>query len=211
MGSYSDSNGLLPFLSKSEYEEAATILQDVIEALAQESCPYIGPIYGQFMLTSNGPKIIEINARFGDPEAMNVLPLLQSDFAELCQAMTEGEIEKHKVKMKPLATVCKYIVPEGYGFKSLEGQKIKVDESHFQSSDSRLYYASVNKADDDVLTTSSRSLAVVGISERIQDAEKNCEQGLSAITGDHIFIRHDIGTSDLIQRRIDHMKKIHGM
>lgn len=211
MGSYSDSNGLLPFLSKSEYEEAATILQDVIEALAQESCPYIGPIYGQFMLTSNGPKIIEINARFGDPEAMNVLPLLQSDFAELCQAMTEGEIEKHKVKMKPLATVCKYIVPEGYGFKSLEGQKIKVDESHFQSSDLRLYYASVNKADDDVLTTSSRSLAVVGISERIQDAEKNCEQGLSAITGDHIFIRHDIGTSDLIQRRIDHMKKIHGM
>ena len=87
MGSYSCDNGLLPFLTKSEYEESAGILQKIVEALNADGCKYIGPIYGQFMLTMDGPKIIEINARFGDPEAMNVLPLLKTDFIDICKAM----------------------------------------------------------------------------------------------------------------------------
>ncbi len=80
MGSYSCANGLLPFLTKQEYDEGVATLQKIIKALAKEQCTYIGPIYGQFILTSQGVKIIEVNARFGDPEAMNVLPLLQTDF-----------------------------------------------------------------------------------------------------------------------------------
>ncbi len=211
MGSYSAENGLLPFLSKSEYEQAASILQDIVEALYAEQCPYVGPIYGQFMLTAQGPKIIEINARFGDPEAMNVLPLLSSDYVSVCRAMVNGSINKQKIDMKSLATVCKYVVPEGYGLKSRAGEKIMVDETKINHSGSKLFYASVNKADDHVITTSSRSLAVVGISDSIIDAEKRCEQGLTYITGDHMFIRHDIGTNDLIQKRILHMKKLRGL
>jgi phosphoribosylamine--glycine ligase len=211
MGSYSCNNGLLPFLSKSEYEEGAAILQKIMEALDKEGCRYIGPIYGQFMLTAEGPKIIEINARFGDPEAMNVLPLLETDFIEICKAMLDGTLNRLKLKMKKKSTVCKYVVPQGYGTKSVVDKKVLVDEKGIANTGSKLFYASVNKENDFVTTTSSRSLAVVGISDSLSNAEKICEQALNYVQGDHIFIRHDIGTPQLIDKRVKHMNKLRGM
>jgi len=211
MGSYSCNNGLLPFLSKSEYEEGAAILQKIVEALNKEGCKYIGPIYGQFMLTADGLKIIEINARFGDPEAMNVLPLLESDFVEICNSMLDGNLSNKKLQLKKKSTVCKYVVPEGYGIKSMVGEKIIVNEKEIESTGSKLFYAAVNKENDFIRTTSSRSLAVVGISDTLLNAEKICEKALTFVKGDHIFIRHDIGTADLIQKRVKHMNYLRGM
>ncbi len=211
MGSYSCANGLLPFLTKSEYEEGAAILQKIIEALKKEGCRYIGPIYGQFMLTAEGLKIIEINARFGDPEAMNVLPLLESDFLEICNSMLEGTLSNKKLQIKKKSTVCKYVVPEGYGKKSMVGEKIFIDEKSIESTGSKLFYAAVNKENDFIKTTSSRSLAVVGISDSLLNAEKICEKALTFVKGDHIFIRHDIGTAELIQKRVKHMDYLRGM
>jgi phosphoribosylamine--glycine ligase len=211
MGSYSCKNGLLPFLSKSEYEEGAGILQKIVEALKKEGCKYIGPIYGQFMITVDGPKIIEINARFGDPEAMNVLPLLETDFVEICTGMLDGTLSSKKLKIKNKSTVCKYVVPEGYGVKSMVGEKIVVDEDAIKNTGSELFYASVNKQNDFVHTTSSRSLAVVGIADDLANAENICEKALDYIQGDHIFIRHDIGTPELIEKRVTHMNKLRGM
>ena len=211
MGSYSCNNGLLPFLTKSDYEEGAAILQKIIEALNKEGCKYIGPIYGQFMLTAEGLKIIEINARFGDPEAMNVLPLLDSDFVEICNSMIDGNLSNKKLQIKKKSTVCKYVVPEGYGTKSMIGEKIFIDEKNIESTGSKLFYAAVNKENDFVKTTSSRSLAIVGISDTLQNAEKICEKALTYVKGDHIFIRHDIGTAELIQKRVKHMDYLRGM
>jgi len=210
MGSYSCADGLLPFLTKSEYEEGAAILQKIVESLRREGCPYIGPIYGQFMLTSDGPKIIEINARFGDPEAMNVLPLLEADFIELCQDMLEGNLSSKKMQLQKKSTLCKYVVPEGYGVKSMVGEKIVVDEKSIHDTGSKLFYASVNKENDYISTTGSRSLAVVGIADTLADAETICEEALRHVKGDHIFIRHDIGSPELIERRMQHMNKIRG-
>jgi len=211
MGSYSCEDGLLPFLTKSDYEEGAAILQKIVEALNKEGCPYVGPIYGQFMLTVNGPKIIEVNARFGDPEAMNVLPLLETDFIEICKSMLDGNLNNIKMQMKKKSTVCKYVVPEGYGVKSMIGEKVIVDENSIKNTGSQLFYASVNKANDFVLTTSSRSLAVVGVADKLDNAENICEEALKHVKGDHIFIRHDIGTPELIEKRINHMKNLRGI
>ncbi|MCJ7570940.1 MAG: phosphoribosylamine--glycine ligase [Candidatus Thermoplasmatota archaeon] len=211
MGSYSCEDGLLPFLSKGEYEEGAAILQKIIESLDKEGCRYIGPIYGQFMLTADGLKIIEINARFGDPEALNVLSLLDTDFVDVCKAMINNTLYSKKLKIKKKSTVCKYVVPEGYGIKSMIGEKIFVDEESIKKTGSRLFYASVNKENDFVTTSSSRSLAIVGIADNIVEAEKMCEKALTYVKGDHIFIRHDIGTPKLIQKRIDHMNQLRGM
>jgi phosphoribosylamine--glycine ligase len=211
MGSYSCKNGLLPFLSKGEYEEGAAILQKIIESLDKEGCKYIGPIYGQFMLTADGPKIIEINARFGDPEAMNVLPLLNTDFVEICKAMINNTLHNKKLKIKKKSTVCKYIVPEGYGIKSMVGEKIFIDEESINKTGSHLFYASVNKENNFVTTSSSRSLAVVGIADDVVEAERMCEKALTYVKGDHYFIRHDIGKQKLIQKRIDHMNQLRGL
>jgi len=210
MGSYSCSNGLLPFLSKSEYEEGTAILQKIIEAMDKEGCRYIGPIYGQFMLTADGPKIIEINARFGDPEAMNVLLLLETDFIDICYAMIDGNLSNKKIRLKKKSTVCKYVVPEGYGVKSMVGEKIFVNEKMIKKTGAKLFYASVDKKDKYVLTTSSRSLAVVGIADALSDAEKICEKALKYVKSDHIFIRHDIGTKELLDKRVNHMRELRG-
>jgi phosphoribosylamine--glycine ligase len=211
MGSYSCRDGLLPFLSRNEYEEGAAILQKIIESLDKEGCSYIGPIYGQFMLTTEGPKIIEINARFGDPEVMNVLSLLETDFVDICKSMIDTTLCNINIKLKKKSTVCKYVVPEGYGIKSMSGEKIFVDEGNIKNSGCRLFYASVNKENDFVTTSTSRSLAIVGIADNILQAEKICEKGLTYVKGEHIFIRHDIGTPELIQKRINHMNKIRGI
>jgi len=108
------------------------------------------------------------------------------------------------------ATVCKYVVPEGYGVKSMVDQPIDVDEEMIKQEGAILFYASVNRKDDKIYTTSSRSLAVVGIGNSLEEAEEICERGLKHIRGEHIFIRHDIGTKELIEKRIKHMKELRG-
>jgi phosphoribosylamine--glycine ligase len=210
MGSYSCANGLLPFLTQHEYDEGVATLQKIVCALAKERCTYIGPIYGQFILTANGVKIIEVNARFGDPEAMNVLPLLQTDFIEVCSAMLDTTLSKKDIQMEKKSTVCKYVVPEGYGVKSMVGETIDVNEDAIRQEGARLFYASVNKKNNHIMTGSSRSLAVVGITDELAVAEKICEQALTHVRGDHLFIRHDIGTKKLIEKRVRHMKAIRG-
>ncbi len=210
MGSYSCVDGLLPFLREGEYKEGLHILELIVLALKKEGHPYIGPIYGQFMLTHSDVKLIEVNARFGDPEAMNVLPLLQTDFLEVCSAMLSQTLEKTPLSLAKKSTVCKYVVPEGYGVKSMSGYPITVDEQAIQSLGDLVFYASVNKKNHDIVTGTSRAVAVVGIADTIDSAEKQCEAGLSYIHGEHLFVRHDIGTRPLLERRSTHMQKIRG-
>ena len=85
------------------------------------------------------------------------------------------------------------------------------NEKEIVNTGSNLFYASVNKMNDYITTTTSRSLAVVGISDSLNSAEEICEKALEHVKGDHIFIRHDIGKPDLIQKRIDHMNRLRGM
>jgi len=207
MGSYTDGNHLLPFVTTSERKEALDILQKIVDAMAKEGCPYHGPMYGQFMLTINGPKIIEINARFGDPEAMNVLPILETSFTELCKEMATGTLRKD-VKFKKKATVCKYVVPEGYGVKSKAGLPISVDEKKIVENGAALFYANVDIVNGKLVTGTSRSVGVVGIADTIEEAEANSEKALKYVKGDAITVRHDIGKRELVQKRVDHMEEL---
>ena len=126
MGSYSDTNGLLPFLDEKAYQDSVKIMEDTIKAVRKEVGPYKGILYGQFMLCRDGPRLVEYNARFGDPEAMNVLPLLKTSFVELCQQVVDGNLKK--ASFEPKATVCKYLVPNGYPESGRANSIIRVDE-----------------------------------------------------------------------------------
>ncbi|MCQ2085815.1 MAG: phosphoribosylamine--glycine ligase [archaeon] len=207
MGSYSDSNHLLPFVEKSDRAAALNIIKNVVNAMNKDCCQYCGPIYGQFMLTPAGPKIIEFNARFGDPEAMNVLSILESDFVDICYRMATGTLTK-AVEFGRRASVCKYVVPEGYGTKPISGSEIFVDEESIKRANAILYYANVNQDGRKLLTGTSRSLGIVGIADTIDKAEENCENALKFVRGDHIFVRHDIGRENLIQNHVEHLKKL---
>lgn len=210
MGSYSHKSGLLPFMRPSEYEEAATIMQKIIEALRRERREYRGAIYGQFMLTGNGVRVIEINARFGDPEAMNVLPLLKTNFVDICMAMIDGTLSQKRIKFDKKSTVCKYVVPRGYGINPEGGKSLIVNEHAIQDAGGMLFYASVNEEHGNICTTSSRSLAVTATADEITDAEAICESCLKYVNGD-VFMRHDIGTKELVEKRIKHMDMLRGL
>ncbi len=209
MGSYSQADGLLPFLTAGEFAEAVEILQALIDAMQAEGCPYVGAIYGQFMLTAAGPKVIEINARFGDPEAMNVLHLLETNYLMLNQAMVAGELERRKVSFRSNATVVKYAVPRGYGEGApAKGQPVVIDEEAIEALGASIYYASIEETDDGLRTLSSRTLGILGEADTISEAEAIVEKALQHIDSDALIVRHDIGTAALIERRIQHMKQV---
>jgi len=200
MGSYSDTGFELPFMSDGDYEAAVDIMEATVEAMPA----YKGILYGQFMLTSDGPKVIEYNARFGDPEAMNTLPVLETPFIDVLTAARDGE-ELPELDFSGEATVCKYAVPAGYPTDPDSGAKITVDEDTV--GEGLLFYASVDERDDGLYTTTSRSFAVVGLADSIDAAEKIADDALAA-AGDGLRIRHDIGKADLVQQRVDHMAEL---
>ncbi|MFC7226890.1 phosphoribosylamine--glycine ligase [Salinirubellus salinus] len=203
MGSYSDARFELPFMSGEEYDAAVEVVEATVEALDG----YKGILYGQFMLTSEGPKVVEFNARFGDPEAMNTLPVLESDFVSLLSAARDGE-PLPELTFAAQATVCKYAVPEGYPTDPVAGAEVKIDEAGAEAVGARLFYASVDAREDGIFTTTSRSFAVVGVADSIREAEELAEAALAEAGEEGLRVRHDIGTADLLQRRVDHMREL---
>lgn len=204
MGSYNDSKDILPFMKESDYSGAKKIMEDTILGIKKETgVPYQGILYGQFMATAKGISVIEFNARFGDPEAMNVLPLLENDFIDVCLNVVNGTLDKINVSFKKQATVCKYAVPAGYPDNPTRDSVVEVAEIK----DALLFYSSVYEKDNKIYTTGSRALAVLGIADTIKEAEKKAHAGISALKG-AIYSRRDIGTDELIRKRIQHMEEL---
>ena len=202
MGSYSDTGFRLPFMNDGDYDAAVDIMEQTVAAMPE----YKGVLYGQFMLTTEGPKVVEFNARFGDPEAMNTLPILDTPFLDVLTAARDGD-DLPALEFTGQATVCKYAVPDGYPTDPDAGAKIEVNGETV--GDGLLFYASVDAREDGLYTTTSRSFAVVGRDDSIAAAEDIAESALAA-AGEGFHIRHDIGTADLVQSRIDHMSELRG-
>jgi phosphoribosylamine---glycine ligase len=207
MGSYSCENHSLPFLNEHDISDAREITKKVAKALFEETGVYFkGIMYGGFIVTKSGVKLIEYNARFGDPEVMNVLPLLKSDFVEICEAIIHGNLADLQVELDKKATVCKYAVPEGYPDKPLKDKKIEIGEI---SAGVKAYYASVDEREDGLYLAGSRAVAFVGIADDLASAEVLAEKAVSSVKGP-VFHRKDIGTKELIGKRVAMMKKIRG-
>ena len=203
MGSYSMADHKLPFVTDADYKKALVVMKSMVAALERTGHPYKGILYGQFMNTARGPKVIEFNARFGDPEAMNVLSLLSSDLADIVIGITEGSLSVTNVTFEQKATVCKYIVPSGYPDSPHPGDPITI-----KSPDGAIvYYANVGEHGGKLSTLTSRTLAFVGIGPTLEEAERIAEQAASAVTG-NVRYRRDIGTRALLEQRINHMKEL---
>lgn len=214
MGSYSDANHSLPFLQKSDLEAAHAITESVADALFRETgVLYKGIMYGGFMAVSDGVRLIEYNARFGDPEVMNVLPIMKTDFVSVCEAILAGRLDALNVEFEKKATVCKYIVPEGYPEHPRAGERIVVEDQKSkiknknENSKIKMYYASVDERDGELYVSLSRAVAFVGIADTLPEAEKIVETACGSIKG-LVFHREDIGTPALIAKRIFMMKEL---
>ena len=198
MGSITDSDHLLPFIDSGTTERALQIISSVINAMRSEGNEFRGIMYGQFMKTPQGPRVIEINARFADPEGINVLSISSGNFTEMLYSIADGNLRK-SIDFKKSATVLKYVVPVGYGTIPRPG-RLEIDRN-FENENLKIYYAAVSGTRENVVMSSSRALAVVGIADRIWDASDIVENGLKKIHGEY-YVRHDIGTRDMIQKKI---------
>jgi phosphoribosylamine--glycine ligase len=208
MGTYSCADHSLPFLSGSDVATAHSISEQVVAALNEEvGHPYRGVLYGGFIATADGVQLIEYNARFGDPEAMNVLPLLNGDFVELCIAVAEGRLGELEAAFDRKATVCKYVVPSAYPEPVDEPGRIVVPDGLWDQDTTHWYWAACKQEADHVALTGSRSAASVGIGDTLQEAQELAERAAAGVEGD---VRHrpDIGSPEVVQQRIDHMSAL---
>jgi len=206
MGSYS-SGPHLPFTTESDMEEAKKILQGVIHAMKKDQAPFHGVLYGQFILTEGGVKVIEFNARFGDPEAMNVLALLEGSLSNTLLSMAEGQLSRPSFSDD--CTVVKYMVPDGYPDKPKKDAGVDIDARGIEESGAKVYFASVYEQGGRILTTGSRAFGVLGRGKSLDEAEAIAEKGCSFIRGP-VWHRKDIGTSALIRKKVDRMLSIRG-
>ena len=194
MGTYSDANHSLPFLQESDITAAHAINISTAKALKDKFGEgYKGILYGGFIATSNEVKLIEYNARFGDPEAMNVLPLLESDFIEICLAVADGTLENVDVQFQRKATVCKYAVPDGYPDSPVKGKPIDISRV---SNPDGLFYASVDIQNGQLVEAGSRTVAVVGMASSITEAEAAAEKEYLQLKV-HCFIEKILGRMKL--------------
>jgi len=218
MGSYMDSNYWLPFMTENEWKKEVAIMEKIFNRMkGKDYEPGLKgmPFYVAFMHTKEGPKILEINSRPGDPEIMNILPALETDFGEICLGIIEGNLKE--IKMKPLASVVTYLVPPTYGGKESEQNfdrsvNMKPLNKIVEDNDMlRAYPGSMELGDDGkIYMLKSRALAVVGMEETIEDARIQSTKAadLVSLTGGELWRRSDIASESHIQKSIEHMKEL---
>jgi phosphoribosylamine--glycine ligase len=208
MGSYSCADHRLPFLTEKDVEAAKSINVAIARALFSETNEkYKGILYGGFMLTRDGVRLIEYNVRFGDPEALNVLSLLKTDFAEICLAILDEKLDGLEIEFEQKATVCKYVVPEGYPDRPVKDRQIDLSRVPPESDRLRHYAAALENRDGALYLSGSRAIAFVGIGSTVEEAEAIAEEAASAVRGP-VYHRQDIGTRALVQRRYDHINRL---
>ena len=196
----------MPFLTQEDYDTALEITKRVCHALKQENgIPYKGVMYGGFIATKDGVKLVEYNARYGDPEVMNILPQLETSLLDAFKAIIDGNLSEVPFKYANKATVCKYVVPVGYGVKSEAGYPLEVDEEAIAAAGAKLFYAAVDLREDGLYTGTSRSLGIIGVGDNLSEAEQRAEAGLRHVKG-HVFMRHDIGTPEAVPVSYTHLR-----
>lgn len=179
-----------PYYTKAvEKECMEKIFLPTVDAMNKEGRMFKGCLYFGLMLTENGPKVIEYNCRFGDPETQVVLPLLESDLLTIMQAVTNGELDKAEVKFADKNACCVIMASEGYPVKYEKGFEIKIPQEVADS----VYVAGAEMKDGRLLTNGGRVLGVTAVGDTLGDAIRSAYAKAEKISFDNSYYRRDIG------------------
>jgi phosphoribosylamine--glycine ligase len=188
MGSYAPAPVMTDALIKEATEK---ILKPTINAMKAEGRKYQGCLYAGLMITKEGSKVVEFNARFGDPETQVVLPLLDSDLAEVMLACVNGNLEKINLSWKNNSAVCVVIASKGYPGSYEKGKVISgLDEA--KKAGHLIIHAGTKEENGKILTNGGRVLNVVDIGKNIREARDKAYDGAKLIKFDGAFARSDI-------------------
>jgi phosphoribosylamine--glycine ligase len=166
-----------------------TIFKPTVAAMNAEGRTFKGCLYFGLMLTPNGPKVIEYNCRFGDPETQVVLPLLESDLLTVMQATTNGTLAETEVKFSDKNACCVIMASKGYPQSYDKGFEMTIPDDIAPD----VYVAGAKIADGKLLTNGGRVLGVTSVAETLEDAIKASYAKVEKIHFDNAYYRHDIG------------------
>lgn len=167
-----------------------TIFLPTIRAMKAEGREFRGCLYFGLMLTKDGPKVIEYNCRFGDPETQVVLPLLESDLFTIMQAVSEGKLADCEIKFADKSACCVIIASKGYPVKYESGFEIKLPE---KTPDTDIYVAGAKLADGKLLSAGGRVLGVTAVAGSLEEAIHRAYEHTQKVEFENGFYRHDIG------------------
>lgn len=189
MGTYAPA----PIMTDVLYKECLEkVLKPTIKALEQEGCFYQGCLYAGLMVTKDGIKVIEFNARFGDPETQVVLPLLESDLAQIMLACVEGKLKDVTIDWHNQAAVCVVMASGGYPAEYAKGKVIEGLEQANNLSDVTVFHAGTKKESDNIVTAGGRVLGVTAIAKNIAEAQKKAYMAVEKIHFADAHFRKDI-------------------
>jgi len=224
MGSYKDAKDYLPFLTAADRAAELALAERVFNGwkkqIPDDTALRGVPLYLAFMHTGKGIKILEINSRPGDPEIMNLLPVIKDDFTDICLGMIDGNLKS--VEMEQSATVLTYKVPADYGgYSQVYADRVDktqvggaVDLSKAEALTKkfgdkiRIYPGSMEVRDGKNYALKSRAIGVLGIGDSIEEARLISQEGAQAITGGGLWNRTDIASQQHINKSIGHMEKL---
>ena len=164
-----------------------------IRAMKEEGRPFKGCLYFGLMLTQNGPKVIEYNCRFGDPETQVVLPLLETDLLSVMKAVTNETLENIEVKFSRKSACCVIMASDGYPVKYEKGFEITIP----QTLNDNVYVAGAKYENGKLLTNGGRVLGVTAVEDNLKKAIDKAYNYVSEINFDNAYFRHDIGARAL--------------
>ncbi len=179
-----------PFYTKEIAEESMnTIFLPTIRAMAAEGREFRGCLYFSLMLTKDGPKVIEYNCRFGDPETQAVLPLLESDLLTIMMKVTEGTLKPEDVVFREGASCCVILASAGYPGKYEKGFPIAIEDSVKD----RVIVAGAALKDGVLVTNGGRVLGVIGLGSTVKEAVADAYSQAEHVSFENAFCRKDIG------------------
>lgn len=169
------------------------IYQPTVDAMAKEGRPFKGVIFFGLMLTEDGPKVLEYNARFGDPEAQVVLPRMKNDIVDVFEACIDGTLDQVDLQFEDNAAVCVVLASEGYPVSYEKGYPIRGLENFKDRDGYYVFHAGTKKKDGQIVTNGGRVLGVVAKGEDLKKARANAYEAINLVEFDNKFYRHDIG------------------
>ena len=172
-------------------EVERTILQPTVDGMRNEAFPFIGTLFTGLMITKNGPKVLEYNVRFGDPETQTLLPLMESDLAKVMIACTDHYLSAVSVDVKPGASVTVVVAAGGYPGSYAKGTHMDV-QTPPEGSNTNIFHAGTTIKDGQLQTSGGRVIAAQATAENLEQAVKKAYSGIEFIKFDKMFYRKDI-------------------
>ena len=169
------------------------IYQATVDAMRSEGRDFKGVIFFGLMLTSEGPRVLEYNARFGDPETQVVLPRMKNDIVDVFEACIEGRLDKINLEFEDNAAVCVVLASDGYPVAYEKGKEIKGLENFEGKEDYFCFHAGSKIVDGKVVTNGGRVLGITALGSDLKEARKKAYEATEWVDFDNKYMRHDIG------------------